>query len=191
MSGTTPIYGLTYAGPADPADGAGNEQTFLTQADTAIAGLSSIMTAPQSFANNSLVNVTTNGTLAFQLAYLANSAYRIRLYLIYQALAAAGTKIAWVTSTAVTSFRWTANGLAASVTAATSGVILRASQVAADTVAIGAAGLGTDVTAEPYGWLVTGANPGTLTLQAAQVTTTGGSPTVIQAGSRLWARKSA
>lgn len=190
MSGNTTIYGLTFASPADPSDGAGNEQTFLTQIDTALAGLSVAKTAAQNFANNTLANVTVTGATPLQLAVAANSTYRIGSSLPYQAAAAAGTKIAW-TAPAGATFLWCANSLAASVTAATSGVILRASQVLADVVPIGAAGLGTDVIAEPFGWLVTAGTSGFLTLQAAQVTTTGGSPTVFQVGGRLWGRKTA
>jgi hypothetical protein len=183
MAGTTAINGLPYATGGDPADGAGNEQSMMTAVDTALAGLRAVKAGPQTFANNTVVTIT-----GMSVAYAINSVYRIEGYIIYQALAAAGTRFTFLAG-AGTTVIWTANALAASVTAATSGIILRASQVLADIVPIGAAGLGTDVTAQPYGYLTTTGTSGSLQMGMGQVVTTGGSPTVLQAGSQLWLRK--
>lgn len=183
MAGTTTIYGLPYASPGDPADGAGNEQSMMAGVDTALAGLRAVKAAQQTFANNTVVTIT-----GMSVPYAINSVYRVEGYIIYQAFATAGTRFMFLAG-AGTTLIWTANALASSVTAATSGVILRASQALADIVPIGAAGLGTDVIAQPYGWLTTTGTSGSLQMGMGQVTTTGGSPTVLQAGSQLWLRK--
>lgn len=182
MASTTPIYGLPYAVPGDPADGAGNEASMMGAVDTALAGIRVRKTLDE----NVISSTVLQNDDALLAAVAANSSYWVQLYLIYTSPAAAFLKIGW-TAPASATFDWTANGLGSTVSAASAGVIERASLAIAGSQVIGCDGA-TAVVALVQGWLITAGTSGNLQFQWAQGTSTASNSTV-KAGSTLWLRK--
>lgn len=182
MSSTTPIYGLPYAVPGDPADGSGNEASMMGGTDTAIAGLRVRKSADE----NVISSTALQNDDALLLPVVASSSYWVKLFLIYTSPAAAFLKIGW-TAPASATLDWVANGLGSTVSAASAGVIERAALAIGGSQVIGCDGA-TSVVALVEGWLITGATPGNLQFQWAQGTSTASNSTV-KAGSTLWLRK--
>lgn len=182
MASTTPIYGLPYATPGDPADGAGNEASMMGAVDTALAGIRVRKGSDQNIISST---VLTNDS-ALVAAVAANSSYKVELFWIYTSPAAALMKIGF-TAPAAATLDWTANGLGSTVSAASAGVIERAALTIGSSQVIGCDGA-TSVVAIIEGWLITGANPGNLTFQWAQSVSTASNSTS-KAGSTLWLRK--
>jgi hypothetical protein len=178
----TAIYALPFTTGASAADAPTDEAAMMNAVDTALAGLWVNKAADQTITSS--IVMTNDAALFVPVA--ANSQYMVQCYLIYQAAAASLIKVGW-TGPAGATMNWVTNGLSTAVTAATNGVIIKANQVIADTPAMGAAGAGVSVVAPMVGWLTT-TTGGTLQFQWAQ-SVSGGTGTVVKAGSRLWLRK--
>lgn len=158
----TTLYQLPYAAPGDAADGAGNEQSMMSQTELAVRGQLAIVTLQQLFTSTTtLANVTS-----IVLPVVANAVYRFDLYLRYSTTAAGSIKIGWV-APASASMSWMLNALDSSVTASFSGISSYAEQTLASTPQLGENAANTMV-ANPRGLIITGATPGTIQLQAAQ-----------------------
>jgi hypothetical protein len=182
MSGTTTVYAIPYPSPGDPADGAGNQQSGFAATDAAVAGLFSRTTVNQLLAasNTTLQDVTNMSVTA-----AANSAYRVKAFLLYQSPAVSAIKIGW-SGPAGATFVWTSGALASSVTAATSGIIEKVAYAIGSVPVLGVDGA-TTLVATIEGWLIT-TTGGTFKLQAAQSVLSASQSTII-AGSVLWLRK--
>jgi len=179
---STTIYSLPYTSAASPADAPTDEAAMMNAVDTALAGLWVNKSADETITNNTIQN---DDQLFVSVA--ANSQYKVEMFLIYQATATPLIKIGW-TAPAGATFNWVANGLASSVTASSSGVILRAGQVLADNPVLGTFGsIGVSNIALPSGWLTT-TTAGTLQFQWAQ-SVTNATGSVVKAGSKIWLRK--
>jgi hypothetical protein len=182
MPGATGIYGIPYATSGDPADGAGNEQSITAAIDTDLAGLFSRTSANQALAAS---NITLQDVTNMSVTTAATSSYWVRALLFYQSPAVAPIKIGWSAPAGAT-LAWTSGALAASVTAATSGIIEKLAYAIGSVPVLGVDGAVTLV-AMIDGWLGSGAG-GTFKLQAAQSVSNASQSTII-AGSVLWLRK--
>lgn len=182
MAGATPIYGIPYATSGDPADGAGNEQAGYAATDTALAGLFSRTTLNQVLA---ATNITLQDVTNMSVTTVASSSYWVKALLFYQSPAAAPIKIGW-SGPAGSTFAWTSGALAASVTAATSGIIEKSAYAIGSAPVLGVDGA-TTLVAMIEGWLGSGAG-GPFKLQGAQSVSSGSQSTIV-AGSVLWLRK--
>lgn len=182
MAGATTVYGLPYPTSGDPADGAGNMQAGYAATDAAIAGLFNRTTVNQAMA---ATNITLQDVTNMSVTTAASSSYWVKGLLFYQSPAASPVKIGWSAPAGAT-FAWTSGALAASVTAATSGIIERAAYAIGSVPVLGVDGAVT-VVAMIEGWLGSGAG-GTFKLQAAQSVSSASQSTII-AGSVLWLRK--
>jgi hypothetical protein len=184
MSGITTVYGIPYPTSGDPADGAGNMQSGYAATDTAIAGLFSRTTVNQVLA---ATNIALQDVTNMSVTVAASGSYWVRMLLFYQSPAVSPIKIGWSAPAGAT-LAWTSGALAASVTAATSGIIEKVSYAIGSVPVLGVDGA-TTLVAVSEGWLGAGAG-GTFKLQAAQSVSNASQSTVI-AGSVLWLRKTA
>ena len=182
MPGATTIYGIPVPTSGDPADGAGNMTSLAAAVDTDLAGLFSRTTVNQALA---ATNITLQDVTNMSVAVAASSAYWVRAFLLYQSPAVAPIKIGWSAPAGAT-FAWSSGALAASVTAATSGIIEKVAYTVASVPVLGVNGA-TTLVAMIEGWLIT-TNSGTFKLQAAQSVSNASVSTII-AGSVLWLRK--
>lgn len=182
MSGATGVYGIPYATSGDPADGAGNEQSGFAVTDAAIAGLFSRTTVNQILA---ATNITLQDVTNMSVTVAASSSYWVKMLLFYQSPAVSAIKIGWSAPSGAT-LAWTSGALAASVTAATSGIIEKVAYAIGSVPVLGVDGA-TTLVAMSEGWLGSGVG-GTFKLQAAQSVSNASQSTII-AGSVLWLRK--
>lgn len=145
--------------------------------------LRAIKPSDVAIANNAVVVADAD----LVLTVVANAEYEVTVHCIYTAGATGLLQVGFSGPTAAT-MDWSVLGLANSVTASDSGLYTALSRTIADTKNLGASGAGTPVVARVEGYLLTGANAGSLTFKWAQAVSNA-TGTTVKANSRMIARR--
>jgi hypothetical protein len=179
----TTLYGLPYAAPGDPADGAGNEQSMMGAVELAIRGPYVIKGANQSISSAN-GGITQTNDLTLLLPVVVNATYVWSLDLRYGAATGVGIKVGW-TVPAGASMIWSTGALDSTVTAASFGGVNLADLTAASTPSLGYnTAAATILHGRLQGTVTTVGASGSLQFQWSQ-TTLSATNTTVYAGSVL------
>lgn len=132
-------------------------------------------------------NATVVADADLVLTVVANAEYEVTVHCIYTAGATGLLQVGFSGPTAAT-MDWSVLGLANSVTASDSGSYTALERAITDTKNVGAAGTGTPLAVWIRGFLLTGANAGSLTFKWAQAVSNA-TGTTVKANSRMIARR--
>jgi len=163
VGGSTPLYGLPYAVPNNPANMPMDEIGMMGATDRSLAAIVARKTADETRNLNTVTSPDSQLTALVQ----GNAIYRMRCYVTYSGTASALLQTLWDLPSGA-SLDWVADGFPASVVAGNTGIINRAANVANTGFQLGTTGTSTVLSASLNGWLTT-TNAGRISLAWAPV----------------------